>query len=50
MLILLPDGVKTNFNKQLPVDFETKGQVDIITNPKHLIERLFDNIKSKIEK
>lgn len=50
VIILLPDGVKTNFNKQLPVDFETKGQVDIITNPKHLIERLFDNIKSKIEK
>ena len=45
--VSFPDGVTTNFGKTLPLDFETKGSVEIITEPKRLIERLFDNLKSK---
>ena len=48
--ISFPDGLVTNFGKTLPLDFEAKGRVEIITQPKRLIERLFDNLKSKGEK
>ena len=50
VLIVFPDGMITNFGIQLPVDMETKGIVEIVTNPKRLIERLFDNLKAKTEK
>lgn len=48
--IVFPKGLITNFGKTLPLDFETKGSVEIVTKPKKLIERLFDNLKSKGEK
>lgn len=48
--IEFPIGLLTNFGKQLTLDFEAKGSVEIITRPKRLIERLFDNLKSKGEK
>lgn len=48
--IEFPGGLLTNFGKQLPLDFEAKGSVEIVTKPKRLIERLFDNLKSKGEK
>jgi len=48
--IAFPEGLITNFGKTLPLDFEAKGNVEIITKPKRLIERLFDNLKSKGEK
>lgn len=48
--ISFPHGTATNFGRELSLDFETKGQVEIITKRKRLIERLFDNLKSKTEK
>ena len=50
VVVAFPDGLKTNFGKTLPLDFESKGTAEIITKRKRLIERLFDNLKSKGEK
>ena len=50
VLISFPDGTVTNFGKILPLDFESKGTVEIITKRKRLIEWLFDNLKAKVEK
>ncbi|NDV45524.1 HlyD family efflux transporter periplasmic adaptor subunit [Paludibacter sp. 221] len=50
VIISFPNGTKTNFGMELPLDFETKGTVEIITKPKRLIARLFDNLKSKTVK
>lgn len=50
VIVSFPDGTLTNFDKQLPLDFEAKGTAEIITKQKRLIERLFDNLKSKGEK
>lgn len=49
-VISFPEGTVTNFGKLLPLDFETKGTAEIITRRKRLIERLFDNLKAKMEK
>lgn len=48
--IAFPKGLITNFGIELPMELETKGTVEIITRPKRLIERLFDNLKAKTEK
>ncbi len=45
-----PGGLVTNFDKHLPLNFESKGTAEIITQPKRLIQRLFDNLKAKTEK
>ena len=50
VIISFPDGLISNFGIILPLDFESKGTVEIITKPKRLIERLFDNLKAKTEK
>lgn len=50
VIITFPNGLKTNFGKELALDFESVGNVEIITKPKRLIERLFDNLKAKTEK
>jgi len=50
VVISFPEGTVTNFGKTLPLDFESKGTAEIITKRKRLIERLFDNLKSKGEK
>ena len=50
VVVAFPDGLKTNFGRTLPLDFESKGTAEIITKRKRLIERLFDNLKSKAEK
>ena len=50
VLVSFPDGMVTNFGRTLPLDFESKGTAEIITKRKRLIERLFDNLKSKGEK
>lgn len=50
VIISFPNGFITNFNIPLFLDFESKGTVEIITKPKRLIERLFDNLKAKTEK
>lgn len=49
VLISFPEGLKTNFGRTLDLDFESQGTVEIITKPKRLIERLFDNLKAKSE-
>lgn len=48
--VTFPDGLRTNFGKQLSLNFETKGSIEIITKPKRLIQRLFDNLKAKSTK
>lgn len=48
--ISFPNGTVTNFGKTLPLDFESKGTIEIITMRKRLIERLFDNLKVITEK
>ena len=48
--IEFPGGLVTNFDKHLPLNFESKGTAEIITQPKRLIQRLFDNLKAKTEK
>lgn len=48
--ILFPEGLVTNFGQRLPLNFESKGTAEIITQPKRLIQRLFDNLKAKTEK
>lgn len=50
VVVSFPNGMKTNFGNTLPIDFESKGTAEIITKRKRLIERLFDNLKSKGEK
>ena len=50
VIISFPDGFTTNFGITLFLDFESKGTVEIITKPKRLIARLFDNLKAKTEK
>lgn len=49
VLITFPNGLRTNFDKILDLDFESQGTVEIITKPKQLIERLFDNLKANAE-
>ena len=49
VLITFPNGLQTNFNKTLNLDFESLGTAEIITSPKRLIERLFDNLKANAE-
>ena len=49
-LIDFPDGAKTNFGQRLRLNPESRGTIEIITKPKRLIQRLFDNLKSRTEK
>lgn len=49
ILIAFPNGMQTNFGKTLDLDFESQGTAEIITRPKRLIERLFDNLKANTE-
>lgn len=48
--IAFPQGVTTNFDHKLSLNFESKGTAEIVTKPKRLIERLFDNLKAKLTK
>lgn len=48
--IAFPQGATTNFDHKLSLNFESKGTAEIITKPKRLIERLFDNLKAKSTK
>jgi hypothetical protein len=50
VIISFPDGFLSNYGIRLDLDFESKGTVEIITKPKRLIERLFDNLKARKEK
>lgn len=48
--IAFPQGATTNFDHKLSLNFESKGTAEIVTKPKRLIERLFDNLKAKSTK
>ncbi|ALR31584.1 MULTISPECIES: HlyD family secretion protein [Chryseobacterium] len=39
--VVLPKGLKTTYNKQLPFDKELKGNAEIVTQDLRLIERFF---------
>lgn len=45
--VSFPEGMKTNFDKQLHLNFESAGTGEIITRKRRLIQRLFDNLKAK---
>lgn len=45
--IAFPNGLTTNFEQKLLLNFESKGVAEIQVKPKRLIERLFDNLKAK---
>lgn len=48
--IILPNGLTSNFGNTLHLNFDSKGTVEIVTKNKHLIERLFDNLKATTAK
>lgn len=50
VLVEFPEGSITNFGKKLAVNFEAKGVANVVTKPKHLIQRLFDNLRSEENK
>ncbi len=50
VVIIFPNGMMTNFGQLLNVGYEAQGHVEIITKPKRIIQRLFDNLRSKKEK
>lgn len=43
--VILPKGLKTSYNKQLPFDKELKGSAEIVTEDLRLIERFFYQIR-----
>jgi multidrug resistance efflux pump len=45
-----PEGLKTNYGKQLEFGQEMQGSAEIITEDIHLIERLFNPIKALLKK
>jgi len=48
--VSFPKGLVTNYGKTLNLNFESTGTAEIITKPKRLIQRLFDNLKGNTEK
>ena len=42
--VILPKGLKTSYNKQLPFEKELKGNAEIVTQDLRLIERFFYQI------
>ena len=47
--ISLPDGMQTNYGKQLPVSRELKGTADIILADKNVLERLLAPLRKVVE-
>ena len=43
--IILPKGLKTSYNKNLPFDKELKGNAEVVTQDSRLIERFFYQIR-----
>ncbi len=41
----LPNRLKTNYGSPLDFDYELRGTADIVTKPRKLFERFFDNLK-----
>lgn len=47
--ISLPNGLMTNYGRQLPVSRELKGTADIILANRNLLERLLAPLRKVIE-
>ncbi|WDF45964.1 HlyD family efflux transporter periplasmic adaptor subunit [Chryseobacterium sp. KACC 21268] len=47
--VLLPNGLHTSYNKNLPFDKELKGNAEIVTQDLRLIERFFYQIMSLLK-
>jgi hypothetical protein len=45
VVVVLPKGLKTSYNKTLPFDKELKGNAEIVTKDLRLIERFFYQIR-----
>jgi len=50
LLVDFPNQLKTNYGTKLAFRTEAKGSVEIITNDRRLIQRLFDNLKYVLKK
>ncbi|WP_276088322.1 HlyD family efflux transporter periplasmic adaptor subunit [Pedobacter sp. JY14-1] len=44
--IVLPEGLKTSYNRRLPFNRELTGQADIVISDLRLIERIFNQFRS----
>lgn len=45
----LPEGLQTNYGEVLEFQYELGGIADIVVRDRRLIERLFDNLKSRVK-
>lgn len=45
----LPEGTLTTFGRELKLNMEARGQAEIITQPRRLVERLFDKLKARVD-
>lgn len=45
--VSFPEGLKTNFGKRLPLNFESVGVGEVVTEKRQLAQRLFDKLKAK---
>lgn len=45
--VSFPEGMTTNFDKQLRLNYESAGIGEVITEKRRLVQRLFDNLKAK---
>ncbi|MBK8919924.1 MAG: HlyD family efflux transporter periplasmic adaptor subunit [Saprospirales bacterium] len=44
ILISLPDGLKTSFNRQIPFEQQLQGNAEIITEEKQFLQRLYEQV------
>ncbi len=50
ILVDLPEGLTTNYGSKLEFKYQIKGTADIIANDRRLLERLFDNLRYRVNK
>lgn len=50
VMVSFPHGLKTNYGENIKANSEYKGFASIVTKKRRLIQRLFDNLKSKENK
>ncbi|MNR16356.1 hypothetical protein D3C85_1329560 [compost metagenome] len=44
--VILPKGLKTSYQRDLPFDKELRGNAEIVTEDLRLIERIFNQLRS----
>jgi multidrug efflux pump subunit AcrA (membrane-fusion protein) len=47
--VILPGGLKTSYNNNLPFDKELKGNAEIVTRDLRLIERIFNQLRGLLK-